>query len=369
MKKSNFKFKSLLILISVISIFVGMFLSSIIFYQGYHFAYAQSALNDDPSVQKAMDTQKAFSLVAKSVIPAVVNISSEIRVKQQQQFSQNDPFFQYFGKEWFDFFFHDVPKDLVEQALGSGVIVDADGFILTNFHVVKDATEIKVKLNNGKEYKAKVVGVDPKTDLALIKINAGEKLKVAPIGDSDKIEIGYWAIAIGNPFGLNQTFTVGVISAKGRSGVLEDNSRYENFIQTDAPINPGNSGGPLVDIQGEVIGINTAIATPSGGNVGIGFAIPINMAKMVMEQLKEHGKVVRGWLGVSIQDLTPNLAKSFKREANSGVLVSEVFKNTPSEKAGLKSGDIIIKYNDKEIKNTTELKDSVEETKQDQLSY
>lgn len=358
----------LLIIVALISIIIGMLIATISFYQGFErgrsfLAFAlESEIKNHPAVKKALEIQKAFRLIAKSVIPAVVNISTETVIKQTFDF-RNDPFFRFFGEDWFDFFFG-APKEreYVQRSLGTGVIISKDGYILTNVHVVKNATRIKVKLANGETYKAKIVGLDPKTDLALIKIDPKEDLPVAPLGDSDKIEVGDWAIAIGNPFGLSHTFTVGVISAKGRSGISEDRSRYENYIQTDASINPGNSGGPLLNIKGEVIGINNAIVTPSGGNVGIGFAIPINMAKKILPQLKEKGKVIRGWLGITIQDLDEKKARPLKLKPYSGVLVANVLKKSPAAKAGLKSGDIIIKYNGKKIKGTNQLRNLVAET-------
>ncbi|MDD5065748.1 MAG: DegQ family serine endoprotease [bacterium] len=360
--------RTVLVLVAFISISLGMLFSTLSFYRGFKtgsslLVFGESNLKDNPNIQNAFSVQNAFRLVAKSIIPAVVNISTEIVIKQQYNM-ENDPFFQFFGKEWFDFYFGDQPRSKVftQKTLGTGVIVDDEGYILTNFHVVKDASKIIVKLSNGKEYKAKVIGTDEKTDLALIKIEAKEKLYTAPLGDSDELEVGDWAIAVGNPFGLNETFTVGVISAKGRSGVIADSSRYENYIQTDASINPGNSGGPLINIKGEVVGINTAIATPSGGNVGIGFAIPIKTVKTIFKQLKDKGKVIRGWLGVSIQDLNPDLAKHFKREPNSGVLVADVLEKTPAADAGLKGGDIIIQYGDEQIKDVTQLRNMVAET-------
>ncbi|MBU1077643.1 MAG: DegQ family serine endoprotease [Spirochaetes bacterium] len=369
MKKIKFKPVYLVfIMISLISLIIGMAISTISFFEGFkkgnsYFANAVSAIKDDPYVEKAMDVQKAFRLVAKTLMPSVVNISTETVVKQSFQM-QNDPFFEFFGKDWFDHFFNGPQeKESIRQALGTGVIIDEDGFILTNFHVVQNATKIKVKLSNGKEYKARVIGTDPRSDLALLKIDVKEKLTPAPIGDSDEIEIGDWGIAIGNPFALGHTFTVGIISAKGRSGIIHDSSKYENYIQTDAAINPGNSGGPLVNIKGEVVGINTAIATPSGGNVGIGFAIPINMAKSIFKQLKETGRVSRGYLGVNIQDLTPKLAKYFDRDPNTGVLISDVMKKSPAGNAGLKSGDIILEFDGKKVKDTNELRNVVAQTK------
>ncbi len=360
--------RNIVLVVALISLIVGMAIATISFYTGFQkgrgfLAFASdSPIKDDPAVIKASEIQRAFELVAKTVVPAVVNISTEIVVKQQFNPAE-DPFFKFFGKDWFDFFFNGPQeRKFVQHALGTGVIVSKDGYILTNFHVVKDATKIKVKLKNGKTYKAKIIGVDPKTDLALIKIKTKEDLPVAVLGDSDKIRVGDWAIAIGNPFGLSHTVTVGIISARGRSGIGNDTSKYEDFIQTDASINPGNSGGPLVNIKGEVIGINTAIATPSGGNVGIGFAIPINMAKSIMMQLKKSGKVERGWLGITIQDLTENLAKFFKVSPYSGVLVADVLKKSPAQKGGLKHGDIIIEFNGKKISNSNQLRNLVAAT-------
>jgi len=357
--------KSLIIIVALISIIIGMFLATISFNEGFKsgrkfFALAQSKIANDPDVQQAIAVQRAFRKVVKLLKPAVVNIYTETVVKQT---FFNDPFFRFFGHDFFDEFFGTPQeRESILRALGSGFIIDKDGYILSNLHVVENADKIKVKLYNGKEYKAKIVGIDKKTDLALLKIKTKDKLFAAPIGDSDSIEIGDWVIAIGNPFGLSHTFTIGIVSAKGRSGIMSDTSKYENFIQTDAAINRGNSGGPLVNIKGEVIGINTAIYSPSGGNIGIGFAIPINMAKSVFEQLKTKGKVSRGYLGITIQDLTPELAKHFDREPNSGVLVADVLKNTPAYKAGLKSGDIIIEYNGKKINNSNQLRNMVAET-------
>ncbi len=370
MKKLNFNSKSTIVLVAVISILIGMLLATVSFYKGFErgrdfLAFAvESKIKDNPSVKSAFEIQKAFRLVAESVIPAVVNISTETVIKQSFNFDENDPFFRYFGQDWFDFFFGGSPRERehIQKALGTGVIISKDGYLLTNVHVVKGATRIKVKLANGETYEAEIVGLDSKTDIALIKIKPKKDLPVASLGDSDKLEVGDWAIAVGNPFGLSHTFTVGVISAKGRSGISEDKTRYEDYIQTDASINPGNSGGPLLNINGEVVGINNSIVTPSGGNVGIGFAIPINMAKKILSQLKKTGKVIRGWLGVSIQDLDEKIAKPLKRSPNSGVLITDVKKGSPAEKADLKVGDIIVSFDGKEIKDTNGLRNLVADT-------
>jgi len=237
-------------------------------------------------------------------------------------------------------------REMKRTSLGSGVIISQDGYIITNNHVVENADEINVKLTNYEEYDAKLIGRDPKTDLALIKIKPKNGLPMIDFGNSDTLRVGDWVIAIGNPFGLEQTVTAGIVSAKGRS---IGSTPYENFIQTDASINPGNSGGPLFDMNGKMVGINTAIYSRSGGNIGIGFAIPVNMAKNVISQLQEHGTVVRGWLGVMIQQVTPELAKQFNLDRPIGALVGEVSPNSPAEKAGVEQGDVIVEYQGREI--------------------
>ncbi|MBU4263498.1 MAG: DegQ family serine endoprotease [Proteobacteria bacterium] len=231
-------------------------------------------------------------------------------------------------------------------SLGSGVIISADGYIITNNHVIDEADEINVRFANHEEYEAKIIGRDSKTDVALIKIDPKETLPYATFGDSEKLRVGDWVIAIGNPFGFEQTVTAGIVSGKGRT---LGSGNYENFIQTDASINPGNSGGPLFNMDGEMVGINTAIYSRSGGNIGIGFAIPINMAKNVIEQLKTTGKVTRGWLGVMIQNVSQDLAKQFGLEKPIGALIGEVSPGSPAEKAGILPGDIIVEYKGKEI--------------------
>ncbi|MFV1951515.1 MAG: DegQ family serine endoprotease [Nitrospinota bacterium] len=314
-----------------------------------------------------------FVEIAKKENPAVVNISttSKTRFKHpgRRGFRGHRPPFgdkDFFG-EFFDKFFGDMPKDIPKRSLGSGFIIDKSGYILTNNHVIADAEEIKVTLDNEKVYDAKVVGTDPKTDIALIKIEAKEDLPVVVMGDSDKLEVGEWVIAIGNPFGLSHTVTVGVISAKGRRGIGP--GPYDNYIQTDASINPGNSGGPLINTRGEVIGINSAIiAGNTGGNIGIGFAIPINMAKNILDDLKEKGSVTRGWLGVMIQKVTPDLAKSFNLSESEGALVADVMPKSPAEKAGLKRGDVIIEFNGKKIKSMEELPMIVASIKPDSMA-
>jgi len=301
--------------------------------------------------------EDAFVSVADRVTPAVVNVSTKAkRAPEGAPGSGESPeseqrFREFFGPEFFERFFRRrAPRD-EGRASGSGVIVDARGFILTNNHVVENAGEIEVRLSDDRKFTATVVGRDPKTDLAVLKVDAGGgTLPVAELGDSDKLRIGQWAIAIGNPFGLDRTVTAGIISATGRTRVGV--ATYEAFIQTDASINPGNSGGPLLNLDGRVIGINTAIVSTGQG---IGFSIPINMAKDIMTQLIAKGRVVRGWLGIAIQDLTPELAAGFGVKPGSGVLVSEVMKDSPAEAGGLRSGDIITEFGGAPIKDVTDL--------------
>ena len=287
--------------------------------------------------------QAAFVTVAQQVRPAVVNIGTIQRSKARRpigpQPGGDDPFFQDFFKQ---FFGPDGPgqrPEFRQPSLGSGVIIDKRGLVLTNFHVIKGADEITVRLSDKREYRGKVMGADPKTDLAVVRFDPDHELRVAALGDSDALKVGEWAIAIGNPFGLDQTVTVGVISATGRSDVGV--ATYENFIQTDASINPGNSGGPLLNLKGDVVGINTAIVA---AGQGIGFAIPINMVRRVVDQLVEKGKVVRGWLGVALQPLSPELAQSYGLSDTAGALVASTVPGSPAAGAGLQQGDVILAY-------------------------
>jgi len=323
----------------------------------------------ESGIDSLRQTSKAFASVAKKVSPAVVFIQVEMAVQNQPAMQFSSPFGNGGspGEEFFRRFFgpsfpgqqgqpHQAPPQQHAMGQGSGFIVSTDGYILTNNHVVGDASKITVKLQDGREFTAKTIGTDPHSDVALIKIDA-KGLPVLALGDSDALEVGEWVVAIGNPFGLSHTLTVGVVSAKGRSSVgLAD---YENFIQTDAAINPGNSGGPLVDLDGRAIGMNTAIFSRSGGYMGIGFAIPINMIKSIKKQLIETGSVTRGYLGIVIQDLTPDLAKSFGLDLHKGVLVADVSKNSPAEHAGLKQGDVIIEFNGKAVERVGSFRNRV----------
>ncbi len=303
------------------------------------------------NVKGATPSLPSFASLVEKASPAVVNIRTVRTVKG------GGPVFDFFMgpfkdhpfKDFFDDFLgHGQPREFKQRSLGSGFIIDREGHIITNNHVIDKADEVIVQLASGNEYKAKIVGRDPKTDIALIKIKASKDLPVLPLGDSDKLKVGDWVIAIGNPFGLDHTVTAGIISAKGRAL----GGPYDNFLQTDASINPGNSGGPLLNIKGEVIGINTAIHAAAQG---IGFAIPINRAKEIVKQLKERGKVIRGWLGVLVQQITPDLAKSFGLKEPHGALVADVTPGGPAEKAGLRRGDIIVEFDGKEIKNMHQL--------------
>lgn len=301
----------------------------------------------------------SFSSLVNAVKPAIVNISTTTVVKGpdlQERFfggqgQQQNPFKDFFGgNDFFDKYFGDGPKrEFKQRSLGSGFIIDREGYIITNNHVVEKAQSIKVKLMDGKEYEASVIGRDAKTDLALIKIDAKHTLPAVTLGDSDNLAVGDWVVAIGNPFGLETTVTAGIVSAKGR---VIGAGPYDDFIQTDASINPGNSGGPLFNLNGEVVGINTAII--SGGQ-GIGFAIPINIGKELLPQLKSKGKVARGWLGVVIQRVTPEIAKSFGLTESEGALVSDVTEQGPADKAGIQRGDVIVSFGAKPIKEMDQL--------------
>src|SRR6266536_112721 len=293
--------------------------------------------------------------LARELKPAVVNISTKRTAEAPEAvspFGDDERFNQFFKH-----FFGNQPRRPA-RSLGSGFIINADGHIVTNNHVVDGATEIKVKLSDGRELPAKVVGRDPKTDLALLKVEA-KGLPVVALGDSTQLQVGEPVMAIGNPFGLEQTVTTGIVSATGR---VIGEGPYDDVIQTDAAINPGNSGGPLINARGQAIGINTAIFSQNGGSVGVGFAIPVNLAKAVLPQLAATGHVERGWLGVTIQRLTPDLAKSFNLPEAHGALVTDVTSDSPAAKAGLKSGDVIVEYNGRKVGRSEELPRAVADT-------
>ena len=299
----------------------------------------------------AASLSKEFEEIARQVQPAVVNISTE-QIIHNTAGQMPEGLDQFFGENSpFGSFFRNEPRDFKQRSLGSGFIVNSDGYILTNNHVVENASKIRVKLNDGREMEAKVVGTDPQTDLAVLKIPASN-LPTLSMADSGKVQVGDWVLAFGSPFGLSQTMTAGIISAKGRTIGA---GPYDNFLQTDAAINPGNSGGPLVDLDGNVVGINTMIASQNGGFQGIGFAIPASMAENVYGQLVKDGKVTRGWLGVRIQGLTPELAKGFNVKPDQGVLVAAVDSDSPAGRAGLQSGDIVLSFDGKEVHSPQDL--------------
>ncbi|HXW84946.1 MAG TPA: DegQ family serine endoprotease [Candidatus Binataceae bacterium] len=321
-------------------------------------AEAQPAQPNTPEPNERAGVPSSFAPLVKRVMPTVVNVAVVEDVKatgmpygemgpdegggggdEGEGPEGGDPF------EQFRRFFGQIPREFKQKGLGSGVIVSPDGYILTNNHVAGSAEEIHVTLMDKREFTARVVGKDPKTDLALIKIDTKDQLPAADLGDSDKTQVGDWVVAIGNPFGFSLTVTAGIVSAKGR--FLGNN--YDDYLQTDASINPGNSGGPLFNTDGQVIGINSAIYTRTGTNNGIGFAIPIDMARNVMEQLRKNGRVIRGWLGVEIQEVTADLAQSFGLPRPEGALVAGVDKNSPAEAAGIERGDIITKFDGKSV--------------------
>lgn len=314
-----------------------------------------------PQPPMAGGSGKNFVEIAKSVKPAVVNIAATRSGKPGENphgSPLDDPFFRkFFGDE---FFKRDAPqREPRERGQGSGVIVEANGLIITNNHVVSKADEIRVFLSDKREFKGKLIGTDTKTDIAIVKIEA-TGLPTVPWADSDQLEVGEYVLAIGSPFGLTQTVTMGIVSAVGRAsmGIAE----YEDFIQTDAAINPGNSGGALVNVRGELVGINTAIFSQSGGNMGIGFAVPSNLSRTVMDQLVRTGKVVRGWLGVAIQDLSVELATQFGITDTKGVLVSDVMEDSPAKKAGFERADVITEYDGKPMDSPTHLRNAVAQT-------
>ena len=349
-------FKTILIALVMVGAFVAF---------GYGASTAVKPTHPAPgSASVGADTPMVpanFSELAEKVRPGVVNIQVVKKVKnvgmdvphfRGNPFGDRNPFGDFFGP----FSEGNPPGGYKQQGVGSGFVMSRDGYILTNNHVVEDADQIKVKFANGKEYDGKVVGRDPKTDLAVVKIDGTADLQPLTLGNSDELKVGNWVVAVGSPFGLEQTVTAGIVSAKGR---VIGSGPYDNFIQTDASINPGNSGGPLINMKGEVVGINTAIIADGQG---IGFAIPINMAKEIAPQLKEKGHVTRGWLGVSIQEMTPELAKSLGLKEKRGALVAEVVKGSPAEKAGIEQGDVILDFDGKEIVDSKDLLRTVAST-------
>lgn len=302
-----------------------------------------------PSIK---ESGQDFALTVSKVSPAVVNIATTKRPSRNGD--------AYFEEDLFDFLDEGLPGRRRQQSLGSGVIVSEDGYVITNYHVIEGANEIKVTLFNKTTYRGQVIGIDPKTDLAVVKIQA-KSLPAIRWSDSDSLQVGQFVLAIGNPYGLSHTVTMGIISAIGRANVgIAD---YEDFIQTDAAINPGNSGGPLVNANGELIGINTAIFSRSGGYQGIGFAVPSNMARSVFEQLVTSGKVVRGWIGVTIQDLNSELAESFGLKEVNGALVSDILKGSPADRAGLRRGDVIHTFDSKPVQNVSLFRNMVAQSR------
>jgi serine protease Do len=291
----------------------------------------------------------SFAAVARRATPSVVNVFTTHHVKVAPfgaPLGPGDPFDEFFRQ-----FFPGLPREMEQRSLGSGVIVDREGYILTNHHVVANADEIQVKLSDTRSFPAELVGSDARTDVALIRVR-GHNLPQAQLGNSDDLGVGDWVLAIGNPFGLEETVTAGIVSAKER---VIGAGPFDNFIQTDASINPGNSGGPLIDADGKVVGVNSAIYSRSGGSVGIGFAIPINLAMQVVEQLRSKRRVVRGWLGVAMQDVTPELARSFGLPSEDGALISDIYRGGPAHRAGIRRGDVVIGFNGRLVKSSREL--------------
>jgi serine protease Do len=350
MKNQESKIKLNTIALVVVSVFLGVLLAA--FYQmncnGDKFdlhATKTGPLSSKASNVKATEIQTAFNEIFKAVSPAIVSISTEQNVKMKSPFF-SDPFFRHF--------FGNRTYNRKQAGLGSGFIINKYGYIVTNHHVAGEVDKIIVTLNNGKSYPAKLIGTDPQSDIALMKIESEESLPYVFIGNSDTVKVGDWSIALGNPFGLSHTFTVGVISATAREDITGND--FVSYIQTDASINPGNSGGPLINIQGQVIGINRMIYSQSGGSIGIGFAIPINDAKIIIEELRKNRKIVRGWLGVQIAQLSESEKNKLGLKNNVGVLIDGIYPDSPAKKAGLKPADVILSIDGKDIKEFNDLK-------------
>jgi len=353
------KFMRNKILIAISILLIGFIFGVVTFYllEKGPIKYKYTPYSFSPNVpQQIIETSKAFSDIVNTVSPTVVNISTTKVISKEPGRIFDDPIFDFFGP------FNDfgMPKKWKERSLGSGVIVSPDGYIITNNHVVEKSDEIKVTLFDRRTFKGKIVGADSKTDIAILKIDADD-LPTLRWGDSESLQVGEFVLAIGSPYGLSHTVTMGIISAVGRANVgVAD---YEDFIQTDAAINPGNSGGPLVNTKGELIGINTAIFSRTGGYQGIGFAVPSNMVRPVMEQLVKKGRVVRGWIGVTIQELTPELSQKFGLNKTKGALVSDVASGSPAERAGIRRGDVILEFNGKEVRDVSSLRNMVAQSK------
>jgi serine protease DegQ len=308
--------------------------------------------NNDNSANGGQIPAAGFSAAAQKVMPSVVNIYTSNEVKAQAQPFINDPRFRFFFGDQFE---DNAPQQ--SSSLGSGVIVSHDGYILTNHHVIDGADQIEVALSDGRKAKGHIIGSDPETDLAVIKIDIANNLPAITFGRAEQSRVGDIVLAIGNPFGVGQTVTMGIVSALKRNHL--GLNTFENFIQTDAAINPGNSGGALVDANGNLIGINSAIYSPNGGSLGIGFAIPVSTAKKIMEQIIQSGSVVRGWIGVAVQDLTPELLESFKLGETKGVLIAEVVRGSPADKAGVKAGDILLSIADHPLSDSNVMLETI----------
>jgi len=355
--KKNKKFILSGIFLVLIGITIGLIISSKFDFQTK--GYSEDYQISKESQETLSKIGSAMAEVVQAVRPSVVNIYTTKKIKRPRiPFPFNDPFFRRFFDDEFERFF-DRQREFTQTSLGSGVIVDTAGYILTNYHVIRGADEIKVKLYDKRVFDGTVIGFDAKTDIAVIKIKA-DGLRAIKWGDSDNLKVGETVIAIGNPYGLNLTVTSGIVSATGRANV--GISDYEDFIQTDAAINPGNSGGPLVNVRGELVGINTAIFSTTGGYQGIGFAIPSNMAKVVMDNLIKHNKVIRGWLGVTVQDIDTEMAKSLQVKELKGAVITDVHEGSPAEKAGLMRKDIIISFDGKEVEDSAHLRNLVVST-------
>ncbi|MEW5691900.1 MAG: Do family serine endopeptidase [Candidatus Hydrogenedentota bacterium] len=350
--KAKYFFFSIVLIITGIVIGTALTVS---FDRDYQSLGTEIGRIDEEKVKPAISLSKAFTEVADNCRPAVIYIFSEKIIRRRSLNPFIDEFFGDILGEDFLEKYYGIPQERKSVSLGTGFIVREDGIVLTNTHVIEGADKIFIKIDESEEYEAKLIGEDRGTDIAVLKINSDKKFKYLRLGDSDKLKVGEWVIAIGNPFGLTRTVTAGIVSALGRGDVT--NTEYEDYIQTDASINPGNSGGPLINLKAEVIGMNAAIYSTSGGNIGIGFAIPSNLLKKIMEDLLDDGIVDRGWLGIYVQNLNEGIAEKLGINGVKGVIITDIKKESPSFKAGLKKGDVITAIDNKKIENYKDLAD------------
>ncbi|MCB1189879.1 MAG: trypsin-like peptidase domain-containing protein [Leptospiraceae bacterium] len=347
---------SLLIVIGI-SVWIGSLISPMVWNYGKDSLLDAQKISDSPSIQQAVSLERAFQEVFNFVSPSVVSIATERTIDINNQPFMHDPFFEHFFGDRVN---PGQSHKQTQRGLGSGIILNQEGYILTNEHVVRNMDKLTIKLSNNKTFEAKLIGSDSDLDLALLKIEGSKELKPVSMGNSSEVKVGNWAIAIGSPLGFEQSFTVGVVSSISRGGI---DSSGLNYIQTDAAINQGNSGGPLLNIKGEVVGVNRMIASQNGGSIGIGFAIPINEAKDIVEELKNNGKIVRPWLGVGLDRISAEERESLKIPQEKGAIVRQVVQNSPAQKSGILPKDVIVRIGDKDVENPIDVVNKVRHSK------